>query len=277
MTSWPDRDRRQRLFGHREIGIDRIELLQRGERRADRGELSEVGVAQPDTAVERRPQRLLRDDGPRPLDCRCGRVAGRERRVEGRLRGIALGDERLLPRQRRLGVLQLRKAVGEVVLLDRIVEIDEKVAGLDVAPGIEMDRRHDARDLGRDENALIGAQRADRGQFGAPLLDLRRLGGHSRRLRRERGGDEALDHHRLDDELEIGEPARQCRQESQRDHEHHRPANLERQRANDEQRRENGGGRAESERRQGSVKESKLRRRAERNQRHGKQKQQPVG
>ena len=33
-------------------------------------------------------------------------------------------------------------------------------------PEFEMDRRHDARDLGRDEDALIGAQRADRGQFG---------------------------------------------------------------------------------------------------------------
>ncbi len=144
-------------------------------------------------------------------------------------------------------------------------------------PGIEMDRRHDASDLGCDENALIGPQRADRGQFGAPLFDLRRLGGHSRRLRRERGGDEALDHHRLDDELEIGEPGRQRGQESQRHDKYDRPANLERERANDEQPRENGCGHAESERGYGSVEESELLRHAERNQRHGKQKQQPVG
>ena len=132
VTSWPDRDRRQRLFGHREIGVDRIELLQRGERRADRGELPEIGVAQPIRPSNGARIAFCAMMALRALDRRCGRVAGRERRVDCRLRRVALGDERLLPRQRRLGVLQLRMAVGEVGLLDRIVEIDEKVAGLDV-------------------------------------------------------------------------------------------------------------------------------------------------
>ena len=59
-------------------------------------------------------------------------IAGRERRVDGRLWGIALRDERLLPRQRRIGVLQLRKAVGEVGLLNEIIDIDEQRARFDV-------------------------------------------------------------------------------------------------------------------------------------------------
>ena len=52
------------------------------------------------------------------------------RGVDGRLGGVALRDERLLARKRRLGVLQLRKAVGEVGLLDRIVDIDQQRAAL---------------------------------------------------------------------------------------------------------------------------------------------------
>ena len=107
------------------------------------------------------------------------------------------------------------------------------------SPELEMVRGHDAGRLRRDDDALIGAQRADRRQFGRPFFDSHRLGRHRRRLRRERGGHEALDHGRLDDELEIGEPAGQRGQQSQRDDKHDRPANLERQRANDEQRREN--------------------------------------
>ena len=87
------------------------------------------------------------------------------------------------------------------------------------SPEFEMIGGDHSRRLRRDDHALIGAQRADRRQLRRPLLGLDRLGGHRRRLRREGGGDEALDHHRLDDELEIGEPAGQRGEERQRDHE----------------------------------------------------------
>ena len=191
--------------------------------------MPKIDVAQAEPAGEGRLDRLLGDDGARALNGRGGGVARGERRVDGRLGGVALDDERLLARERRLGVLQLREAVGEVGLLDRIVDVDEERAGFDVVARFEMYGRHDAGRLRRDDDALIGAQCADRRQFGRPFLDPHRLGGHGRRLRRERCGDEALDHYRLDDELEIGEPAGQRDQENQRDQKYDRPANFERQ------------------------------------------------
>ena len=43
--------------------------------------------------------------------------------------------------ERRLGVLELGEAVGEIRLLDRIVEVDQRRAGFDVVARLEMDRR----------------------------------------------------------------------------------------------------------------------------------------
>ena len=116
-------------------------------------------------------------------------------------------------------------------------------------PEFEMDGGDDAGHLRRDDDALIGAQRADRGQLRRPLLDSGRLDRHRRRLRREGGAHEALDHVRLDDELEIGEPGGQRGEAGERHEEDDRPANPERQRADDEQRGEDGGGGAEGDRR----------------------------
>ena len=178
--------------------------------------------------------------------------------------------------ERRLGVLQLRKPVGEVGLLDRIVDIDERRAHFDVVARLEMFRGHHAGRLRRDDDALIGAQRADRRQLRRPFLDFDRLGGHRRRLRRERRSHESLDHGGLDGELEIGEPAGHGGQQSQHNQEHDRPASAKRKVAKHEQQRQYCGARDEDERGNGSVNERKLRPRAERKQREREQSQEPV-
>ena len=130
----PDGDGRQRLLGHRKIGVDRVELGERGERRADRGVLAEIGVANADAPAERRPDRLLGDDRLRALHGGGRAVARREGRIERGLRGVAAQHQRLLPDERRFGVAQLRLAVQEVGLLDQIVDIDQQVAFLHVLP-----------------------------------------------------------------------------------------------------------------------------------------------
>ncbi len=137
-----DGERAQSLLGHGKVGVDRVKLLQRHQARAHRDILPEIDIAQAEPAGEGRLDRLLGDDGARSLDGRRRRIAGRERRVDGRLGGIALRDERLLARERRIGVLQLRKAIGEVGLLDRIVDIDEQRARFDVFARLEMLRGH---------------------------------------------------------------------------------------------------------------------------------------
>ena len=277
MTVLTGGERVQRLLGNGKVGVDRIELLERHQRRPHRHILPEVDVAQAEPAGERRPDRLLGDDGAGAFDGRGGGIARGERGVDGRLRGVALDDQRFLAGERRVRVLELGEAVREVRLLDRIVDVDEQRAGFDVFARLEMLGGDHSRRLRRDDDALIGAQRADRRQFRRPFLGLDRLGGHRRRLRREGRGDEPLHHHRLDDELEIGEPAGQRDEERQHDHEHDRALGAERQQPNDQEKRENGGGRAEGKRGKRDVQAPELRRRARRSERERKQKQQPVG
>ena len=153
-----------------------------------------------------------------------------------RLGRIALHHKHLLARQRLVGVGQLRAAVGEVRLLDRIVDIDERRAGRDVVARLEMDRGHNAGRLRRDGDALKRAQRADRRQLRGPFLDSRRFDRHGGRLRREGGGHETLDQVGLDDELEIGEPPGQRDEKSEHDQKHQRPASPGRQGASRDER-----------------------------------------
>jgi hypothetical protein len=276
LATCPTASERSASSGTGKVRVDRVKLLQGHEARAHRDILPEIDIAEAEPAGERSLDGLLGDDGARPLNGRRRRVAGRERCVDGRLGGVALSDKRLLAGKRRIGVLQLRKAVGEIGLLDRIVDIDEQRARFDVFTRIEMLRCHHPRLLRSDKNALVGAQRPDRRQLGWPVFDFHHFGRHRRRLRRKGGADEPLHQVRLDGELEVSESGGQRREQNQHNQEHDRASRDERQPCDDEQQRQYRPGREEGERGKGNVNMPKLRRRAERDQHQGEEDQDPV-
>ena len=272
----PDGDGRQRLLGHRKIGVDRVELGERCERRADRCVLAEIGVANADAPAKWRPDRLLGDDRLRALHGGGRAVARREGRIKGGLRGVAASHQRPLPGEVRIGVAQLRLPVQEVGLLDRIVDVDQQVAFLHVLPRFEMDRRDHAGDLRGDEDALIGAQRADCGELRRPLLVGRRLRPYGRGFRREGGRNEAFDQGRLDDELEIGEAGRDRGEQRQRDKKHHRTADAEGERPDRDQSDADRGDDPEGDRRRGDRQVSRLRGGPEGQRGEGNNQQHPI-
>ena len=114
----------------------------------------------------------------------------------------------------RLRIAQ-RGLIGlEVGLLGRIVDFDEQGPLLNVLRGFELDGAHDAADLRGDLDALRGAQRADGGERRRPGLGFGLCGGDG--TRRLAGLlDEAFDHGRLHDHLEITEPAGRAEQDDQ--------------------------------------------------------------
>ena len=100
-----------------------------------------------------------------------GGIARRERRIELRLRACCRPATSVFCRASVTSALRnCARPVVEIRLLDRIVEIDQQGARLHVLPGFEMDGGDDAGDLRGDVDALIGAQRADRGELRRPLL-----------------------------------------------------------------------------------------------------------
>ncbi len=179
--------------------------------------LSDIDLADAEPARERRRDGLLRDDGLGPVDAGGRRVARGLRLVHRRPRGIAAGDQFLLPRQGEIGVLHLCLAGQEIRLFGGIVDLEQRRALGDLLGGVEVDRAHDAADLRCDIDALNGPERADRGNLRNPAIRLSL--GHRHGCGRGRHlADELLDHLRLEDELKIGETAHETRQDQQDEH-----------------------------------------------------------
>ncbi len=132
MRLLPDRQYAQRLLRRREVGIDRIELLQRDHAEADRDILADIDPADAEPAGEGRDDFLLGDDRLGALDGRRRRIARREGGVHLRLGGVAADDELLLAVEPDVGVLELRHAALEIGLIDGIVDIDDRRAGRDI-------------------------------------------------------------------------------------------------------------------------------------------------
>ena len=173
--------RRQEFLRHPEVGLDRIDRVEIDQRLPRGDVLADADLAQADDAGERRHDMRLLELHARELD---GGVVHGE--IGGRLVG-RLGGGVFVAEQLRgalvglLGELELGLGVGELRLIDRIVEGEERRALIDRLAFLEMDFLEAAGDLRADRHRLVGQQRADRGH----LLAQRR-GDHLRRLDRHR-------------------------------------------------------------------------------------------
>ena len=178
----PFADPGQLALGQREIGVDRVERLQRHDRRARAQVLAEIDAPDAEAAVERCAdallveQRLLRGDlGLRVIECGTGLV---EIGLGDRFLAHQLGDTVELDLcQRTFGQKTLKGGLVGVV-----VEFEQQFPCPDRIAGGEMDRVDLAADLGRDLDTGDRREAADRLQMGLPGLGLDgRCGDHGRR------------------------------------------------------------------------------------------------
>ena len=195
------------LLGHREVDADRIELLQRHERRARRDVLPDLDVADAEAAGERRDDRLLGDERAGALDRRRRLIAGRERGVDAAPGVVLPPPTSWLWRSRR----PRRCAASPDWPSGRPVRSNRRSrpAGAPCCTscvGFETDRHDDAADLRRDSTPWVARNvpmAGARGSHSSSRASRHRDARHGLR----RGGDEAADHLRLVDEVEPRQPA----------------------------------------------------------------------
>ena len=194
------------LLGHGKVDPDGIERLQRHQRQPGRYVLAELDLANAEPAGERRQDRLLSDQRLDAVDGGGGGVALGERGIDVGLRGNRLAHEVGLPLEGDVRLAQRRFGAREIGELHVDVELHELVALGNILAALEAQRRDDAGDLRGDVDALRRNERSDRRQPLDPLLAARRFR-RDGRGRRHLARQEPLDHLRLEDELEVGEPA----------------------------------------------------------------------
>ena len=169
-----------------------LQIGQGHHRRARVQILPDLDLPDPEPPGKRRLDQLLRDDrlgleDPRPRLVELALVL-----VDRLARGELLFRQFSIALDGDLRHPHLRLVTSEVAALGRVVQLDQRVAGLDRAAGGEKDLRQPAADLGRDRHLMHRGQRADRG---GEMRHRLAAGRHRSDLRRRRpvAGEEFRD------------------------------------------------------------------------------------
>ena len=111
--------------------------------------LTELDLPDAELAGERRSDQLLLDQRLGPGDPRLGLLERRVVLVDGRLgTEIALGQD-LRAIEVELGEMRLRLVAREIALIGPIVQLDQRIARLDLGTGLEHQLDDAAPELGR--------------------------------------------------------------------------------------------------------------------------------
>ena len=202
------------LLGHREIDVDRIELLQRHDGRAGRNILADIDLAQ----AERGPKRARTAPSARSARA-CGRRRRqRNRAARARRRGWRSSSIRRSP-----------AAAGDQARVRRFSRLRDWISGRPArryrrfAPAAgpsphpvrnsKVDRPHDAADLRRNIDALHRAERADGRQMRACHCSVFASAAATAATGCGAPAMKPLIISRLHEKLKIGEPARKSAEE----------------------------------------------------------------
>ena len=183
MTRWPTRDLRALLRRQCEIDVEHRQIGQGHDRRAGIEILPEIDLADAEPAGKRGADQLLRDDGLSFLDFGIGLVELALVLVDGLLRRELALDQLLGARQRDYREFRLRLVIGEVAAIRRVVQLDQRVAGLHRLSRLEEDLGDEPGHLGIDRDLVDRGQRADAGGKARDRLGLGDDGADLRRRR----------------------------------------------------------------------------------------------
>ena len=162
MTLAPGRHRAQERLGHREIELDRGDVVDRRDRRVRRHQCAGAHLPKAEQPAERRLNQAIAQAREHRVQASLRRGIARPCNVELRHGGESAAAQIGEPSQLIFGVVQIRASFGEQRLFFLIGELDQHRAGFDVVAVFEIDAPHRVGDFRADGDRLVRLRSAER-------------------------------------------------------------------------------------------------------------------